>query len=169
LLGRAQSLAALGRYDEAIPDFEAAMKSEPKKGVIYSGLADAFLKTNDLKSALQVAEAGRGLNDWDGMNVATLAAVYAAHKDYKEAASLQRKALERARSAKQARDEASRFCEYLMDAADTEYLTNLLDVIKKEVAHRKEVSDHYQRAEQDRQRATEEADKNRNPYKELTR
>jgi len=169
LLGRAQSLAALGRYDEAIPDFEAAMKSEPKKGVIYSGLADAFLKTNDLKSALQVAEAGRGLNDWDGMNVATLAAVYAAHKDYKDAARLQRKALERARSAEQAKEEASRFCEYLLDAADTEYLTNLLDVIEKEAAHRKEVSDHFQRAEQDRQRAKEEADKNRNPYKDLTR
>lgn len=169
LLGRAQSLAALGRCDEAIPDFEAAMKSEPKKGVIYSGLAEAFLKNNDLKSALQVAEAGRELNDWDGMNVATLAAVYAADKDYKEAAHLQRKALERARSAEQAKEEAGRFCEYLLDAADTEFLTNLLDVIKKEAAHRKEVSDHYQRAEQDRQRAKEEADKNRNPYKELTR
>jgi tetratricopeptide (TPR) repeat protein len=166
LLGRAQSLAALGRHQEAIPDFEAAMKGDPKNGAIYSGLADALLKTNDLKGALQAAEAGRALYDWDGMDIAALAAVYAAHENFKEAASLQYKALQRAKSQEGAAQAAKALSEYLVRAFDGDALAAYVSRIRKEAGERKKSFDDMERRVADDEQRKAEREQNANPYLE---
>ena len=166
LLGRAQSLAALGRYQEAIPVFEAAMKGDPKNGAIYSGLADALLKTNDLKGALQAAEAGRALYDWDGMDIAALAAVYAAHKNFKEAASLQYKALQRAESQEDAAQAAKELSEYLVRGFDGDALAAYVSRIRKEAGERKKSFDDMKRRAAEDELRKAERERSANPYLE---
>lgn len=166
LLGRAQSLSALGRYQEAIPDFEAAMKGDPKNGAIYSGLADALLKTKDLKGALQAAEAGRALYDWDGMDIAALAAVYAANENFQEAASLQYKALKRSESQEDAAQAAKQLSEYLARGFDGDALATYVSRIRKEAGERKKSFDDMKRRVAEDEQRKAERERNANPYLE---
>jgi tetratricopeptide (TPR) repeat protein len=166
LLGRAQSLAALGRYQEAIPDFEAAMKGDPKNGAIYSGLAAAFLKTSDPTKALQAAEAGRALYDWKGMDIAALAAVYAAHENFQEAASLQYKALQRAESQEDAAQAAKQLSEYLVRGFDGDGLAAYVSRIRKEASERKKSFDDMKRRVAEDEQRKAERERNANPYLE---
>lgn len=164
LLGRGQALAALGRHQEAIRDFEAALEDEPKNAAIYSGIADAFLKTNELKKALQAAEAGRALYDWKGMDVAVLAAVYAAHENFQEAASLQYKALQRAESREDAADAARKLSEYLVRGFDVDALAAYVSRIRKEAGERKKHFDDMERRMAEEEQRKAERERNANPY-----
>lgn len=168
LFGRAQAHAGMKNYEKAINDFESAMKDDPKNAAIYGELARTFLATGDLKRAIQVTEAARDLNHRDGLDEASLAAVYSANKDFKEAARLQYIALKQSLQLEQAIDNARLLSAFLVDAADAELWTNLLGRLRAEAEQTRSTHEHFQTQERERQKAREEAEKNRNPYKDLS-
>jgi tetratricopeptide (TPR) repeat protein len=162
--GRARALAAMQQYGPAIADFEAALRADPKNAGIYSGLALAFLRTGDLKKALQVTDAGRKLYRWDGMDVAILAAVYAAHKQFDEAAALQYKALEGAKTSEEAALQARRLCSYWVQAYDGDALVAQLARLRKEAQHKRDLAERAERSAREAALREAELERSRNPY-----